>query len=169
MVRFNTTILKFGEQGEKTGWSYILITEELAQQLNPGNKKSFRVKGKLDEHPFAGIALMPMGDGTFIMALKASVRKAIRKRAGDTLTVMLEVDETPFTVPEDFMECLNDEPKALEYFNKLPAHHKKYFINWIESAKTFETKTKRMAQAVTALSKQMHYGLMIRSLKENRG
>jgi uncharacterized protein YdeI (YjbR/CyaY-like superfamily) len=61
---------------------------------------------------------------------------------------------------------LNDEPIALANFNKLPGSHQKYYSKWIESAKTEQTKTKRIAQAVNALTKNLHYGQMIRSLKK---
>ena len=71
MVEFTTIILQFAEQGEKTGWTYIEIPADIAQQLSPGNKKSFRVRGMLDGFAVAGMALMPMGEGNFIMALKA--------------------------------------------------------------------------------------------------
>ena len=73
MVKFTVTILKFGEQGEKTGWTYITIPAEIALQLMPDNKKSFRVKGKLDEYLIKGVALLPMGEGSFIMALNAAL------------------------------------------------------------------------------------------------
>jgi len=63
MIDFTTTILQFGQQGEKTGWHYIEIPADIAQQLKPGNKKSFRVKGKLDHFSFSGVALLPMGGG----------------------------------------------------------------------------------------------------------
>ncbi|HMG08210.1 MAG TPA: DUF1905 domain-containing protein, partial [Mucilaginibacter sp.] len=69
MVDFNTIILQFGEQGEKTGWTYIEIPADVAQEMKPGNKRSFRIKGKLDELPVAGMALMPMGEGNFILSL----------------------------------------------------------------------------------------------------
>ena len=82
MIKFTATILKFDKQGEKTGWTYITIPSEMAQQLYPGNKKSFRVKGKLDEHSIEGVALMPMGEGDFIMALNAGMRKGIGKTKG---------------------------------------------------------------------------------------
>jgi hypothetical protein len=75
MISFTTTILKFGQQGEKTGWTYILIPAELAGQLKPGHKKSFRVKGRLDQYPIKGVALLPMGEGDFIMALNAAHAK----------------------------------------------------------------------------------------------
>ena len=47
MLTFNTTIQKFGKQGEKTGWTYIVVPEKISKKLNPGVKKSYRVKGKL--------------------------------------------------------------------------------------------------------------------------
>ena len=39
MVHFITTILKFDKQGEKTGWTYIEIPADIAEQLKPNNKK----------------------------------------------------------------------------------------------------------------------------------
>lgn len=80
MVNFVTSILKFDQQGEKSGWTYITIPAKIAEQLQPGNKKSFRVKGKLDDHAINGVALLPMGGGDFIMALNADLRKAIGKK-----------------------------------------------------------------------------------------
>ena len=75
MIQFTTTIMQFGQQGEKTGWHYIEIPADIAQKLKPGNKKSFRVKGKLDDFSFSGVALLPMGGGRFIIALNKDLRK----------------------------------------------------------------------------------------------
>lgn len=165
MVSFSTTILKFDEQGEKTGWTYIEIPAEYAVKLKPGNKKSFRVKGKLDEHAIKGVALIPMGEGNFIMAINADMRKGIGKRKGAKLNVKLEVDDSPVTLSADLLDCLADEPKAMEHYKTLPPGHQKYFSNWIESAKTEPTKTKRIAMAVNALSRGMGYSEMIREQK----
>ncbi|MGZ3821499.1 MAG: DUF1905 domain-containing protein, partial [Mucilaginibacter sp.] len=102
MIEFTTIILQFAEQGEKTGWTYIEIPADIAQQMKPGNKKSFRVRGMLDAFPVRGMALMPMGDGNFIMALKAEVRKGIHKRAGAMLQVRLEEDiDFKVEMPDD--------------------------------------------------------------------
>ena len=61
------------------------------------------------------------------------------------------------------MDCLADEPAAIEFFKTLAGSHQRYFSKWIDSAKTIETKTKRIAWAVTALAKKQGYGEMIRS------
>ena len=167
MVQFTTIIQRFDKQGEKTGWTYIEIPVKIAQQLKPGNKKSFRVKGKLDDHAIKSMALMPMGDGDFIMPLNADIRKALGKRKGDKLKVQLQADEKLPELCADLLECLDDEPHAKEYFDSLPFSHRLYFSKWIESAKTAPTKAKRIAQAVTALSRNWGFPEMLRANKDH--
>ncbi len=167
MVQFNATILQFAAQGEKTGWSYINVPSKVAQQLKPGNKKSFRVKGKLDAYAIEGVALVPMGGGDFILAVNAAMRKGTGKRKGAVLKVQLQADDKPYQINREFVECMADEPAARAYFNSLPKGHQHYFSKWIESAKTEPTKTKRIAMAVSALAKKMGYPEMIRSQKKD--
>lgn len=168
MVQFSTVIKRFAEQGEKTGWTYIEIPAAFAQQLKPNNKKTFRVKGTLDDFAVAGVALMPMGGGDFIMPLNATIRKGIKKGQGALMRVKLAVDEKEIQPPTALMECLRDEPAALAHFNSLAKSHRLYFTRWILSAKTEGTKTKRIAQAVNALAKRLHFGEMLRALKKDR-
>jgi hypothetical protein len=167
MVKFKTKILQFKERaGEKTGWSYIKVSASYAQQLKPNNKRSFRIKGKLDDHPIAGMALIPMGEGDFILALKAAIRKAIRKQAGDTLEVQLEVDKKEIVPPKELLECLADEPEAQKAFKALPKSHQNWYGNWVKEAKTEGTRTRRIAQIVDSLLKKMSFSEMMRSYGE---
>lgn len=168
MIEYKTTILRFDKQGEKTGWTYIEIPEDIAQQLRPGNKKSFRVKGKLDKHAIKQMALLPMGAGNFILPLKADLRKAIGKKHGAQVLVCLTVDTSEFKLSDDFIACLEDEPKALAYFKTLTPGHQKYFSKWIEDAKTEPTKVKRITMAVNALAKSMGYPEMLRAEKAKK-
>lgn len=165
MISFNTIIKKFDKQGEKTGWTYIEIPEEIAVQLKPNQKTSFMVKGKLDNYSFNQVSLLPMGGGNFIMALKADVRKAIGKRMGYSLNVTMEADDSPFLLSEDFISCLNDEPNAETYFKSLPHSHQKYFSKWIDSAKSTSTKANRITMAVNALAQKKGYSEMMREHK----
>jgi hypothetical protein len=167
MVEFNAIILQFNEQGEKTGWSYIEIPADLAQQMKPGNKKSFRVKGMLDALPVSGMALMPMGEGNFIMALKAEIRKGLRKNAGAILQVKLEEDKDfKVEMPDDLKECFDFESEAFEFFNTLAKSHRDYFVKWIESAKTQETRAKRIVNTINAMLRKWDYGKMIREMRK---
>jgi hypothetical protein len=169
MIQYTTTILKFGSQGEKTGWTYIVIPVDVAQKLMPENKKSFRVKGKLDATAIKGVALLPMGGGEFIMPLKADLRKKIGKRHGAILNVQIAIDKAEFKINADLLECLEDDEKAKAFFNKLTGSHQRYFSKWIDSAKTDATKAKRIAQCLNAFSKNQNYGEMLRALKSERG
>jgi hypothetical protein len=159
---------KFDRQGEKTGWTYIEVPADLAQELKRGNRKEFKVKGKLDSHPINRVSLLPMGGGIFIMPVNAAMRKAIGKRHGAMVKVQLTEDKSEFVFDKDFMDCLNDEPGSSDFFKTLSGSHQRYFSKWIESAKTEQTKTKRIAQAVNALSKKMGYPEMLRALKKER-
>lgn len=153
--------------GEKTGWNYIEIPHDISEQLHPGTKTSYRVKGKLDGFAIKGVSLIPMGGGRFIMALNADMRKGIRKNNGAMVNVHLTVDTAYEIIPE-LLDCLSDEPAAMQYFNELPRSHQNYFSKWIESAKTDTTKAKRIAQTVNAMLKQQGYAEMIRSLKKEK-
>ena len=167
MIKFQTIIQKFGKKGEKTGWSYIVFTSALASKLKP-SKVSFRIKGHLDGHFFEGLALLPMGEGDFILPLNATLRKAIGKKHGDRLTVEMELDDRRLPLSADLMKCLKAEPDALAFFKSLPMSHQIYFSKWIESAKTAQTKTKRIVQTVASAALKQGYGEMMRAYRNSK-
>lgn len=167
MISFTTIIKKFGKQGEKTGWTYIEIPAGIADEINSGVKKSYRVKGKLDNYKISGVAILPIGGGVFIIPLNATMRKGIGKKNGAMLKVSLEMDTEPFKMNPDFMDCLADEPGAKKYFESLSGSHQKYFSKWIDAAKTEVTRTKRIAMAVNALSKKWGYPEMLRNSRKD--
>jgi hypothetical protein len=168
MIKFSSILQKFNEQGEKTGWTYIEVPAEIAQKLKPDNKKSFRVKGYLDDYYFEGKALLPMGEGDFIMALKTEIRKAIGKRKGAAVAVKMQADDNPVILNVDLIKCLSEEPEAQAFFKTLAPGHQKYFSNWIDSAKTETTKATRIAHTVTAMVRKEDYGTMLRRVKKER-
>lgn len=170
MISFSAILLKFIHQGEKTGWTYLEVPKSLTDQLKPGNKKSFRVKGMLDDYNFNGMALIPMGEGAFIMPLNAGIRKAIKKEKGDIVAVQLTEDhDYVVLIPLDLLACLNEEPDAYGFFQKLSKSNREYFIKWIDAAKTIATRDKRVVQTVIGLSKGLKYGQMIRMFKNKPG
>jgi len=168
MVRFTATMKKFEKQGEKTGWTYVEVPADLAQKIKPGNRKEFKVKGKLDNFTIHRVSLLPMGGGGFIMPVNATMRKAIGKRHGAMVKLQLTEDTTEFIFNQDFIECLTDEPNALSFFRTLPGSHQRYYSKWIDSAKTGQTKAKRIAQAVNGLAKKQNYSEMMRAIKKEK-
>jgi sugar phosphate isomerase/epimerase len=162
MISYTALIEKFGDKGEKTGWTYIEIPSEIAQQLKPGHKKSFRVKGKLDKHSIKGVSLLPMGEGCFIMPLNADVRKAIKKKRGEKILVKIEEDPEEKKISEELIACLQDAPKAWKVFGAMPDSHQRYYSNWVESAKTQVTKDKRIVKVVKGLSMGMTFAEILK-------
>lgn len=166
MITLQTVIKKFGSKGEKTGWTYIDIPQKTANILKPNCKKSFRVKGKIDEVEIKALALTPIGDGNFILAINASLRKSLKKIDGANVLIMIEEDEAAIILSPDMLECLKDEPIAFKYFDSLPGSHKNWFSNWVKSAKTIATCTKRIATVVKACQLKMSFSEMMKSYKE---
>jgi hypothetical protein len=167
-IGFETILQKFGSMGEKTGWTYIEVPGKVAKKLKPGYKKSFRVKGTIDKYQIEQVATIPMGDGKFIIAVNAGMRRAIRKKEGDKVSFLIELDEAEKPLFGPLLDCLKDEPAAWEHFTSLPRSHQQYYSNWIESAKTETTKIKRIAMAVNGLARKMDYGAMLREERERK-
>ena len=164
-VVFSTVLLKFDKKGEKTGWTYLEIPENLALKLNPHTRSSFRVKGWLDSLPIKLVALLPMGNGAFILPVNATMRRGLCKQVGATVALRLEEDLDPLPTSEDFLVCLADDATAQAFFEGLPKGHQNYYTKWIESAKTIETKAKRISMSIQGFRMGLGYGEMIRHFK----
>ncbi len=160
--------MRMGRHGEKTGWTYFYVPNAVAEVLKPGQKASFRVKGLLDDFPIKLVSTIPMGsraeidDASFIIPVNADMRRGIGKEAGATVRVMLELDTDPLPQSDDLLICLADEPVALAYFEKITPSHRSYYVKWIESAKTHETKAKRIANTVTGMARGLTYAEILK-------
>jgi Domain of unknown function (DUF1905)/Bacteriocin-protection, YdeI or OmpD-Associated len=161
MVEFEAIIEKYAKNGEKTGWTFIEIPLDIAEQIKPKTRTAYRVKGSLNNYEIRQVALVPIGEGNFIIALNAEMRKQIKKQVGDKIQVKLPISA-------DLLASLELEPSALEVFNSFPKGHQRYYSNWVESAKTYETKSKRIYMCLFGLINKMDYGQMIRHFKNEK-
>jgi hypothetical protein len=164
MLHIVTSIERFDKKGEKTGWHFLEISATQARKLKD-SKVSFRVKGTIDALTIQKTALIPMGNGDFILPLNATMRKAIGKKQGDKITLNLELDERKLILSPDLISCLKEDPAALQFFKSLPPSHQQYYSKWIESAKTSATKAKRIVISMEGFGKKQGYGEMMRAYK----
>ena len=137
----------------KGGWTYVVISEI------PKDKHAHfgmvRVKGTIDNYAIKQYNLMPMRGDTLFFPIKASIRKVIKKNAGDMVHVVLHHDNSPVEIPEELEICLRDEPAAYETFMSYSDSEKKAFIDWIYSAKREETKISRIAKTMGKLQRKL--------------
>ena len=135
----------------KGGWTFAKIPEI------PQDKKAHfgwvKVRGTIDDFEIRKYHLMPMGNGNLFLPVKAEIRKKIKKQEGDLVHIILYIDNEPLKVPDEMFLCLQDEPKALKFFNSLSESEQNFYIKYIYSAKKEETKIDRLAKTINRLLK----------------
>ena len=166
MHSFKSIIYRYSSKGEKTGWFFVEIPGDIIPKLKLKDRKGFRIRGAMDDVKFEKLSTYPNGEGGYIIAINADMRKKLGKKDGATISIKFEVDKSKPIQSKELIECLREEKTAEERFNSLQLSHRNYYHRYVCSAKTDATRAGRILNVINAMLKNQNYGEMIRSLKE---
>ncbi len=112
------------------------------------------VKGTINGFPFRS-SLMNMGDG-HMMVVNAQMRAGACCKAGDTVHVVMELDEEKRTVelPSYLKKIINSGSETKERWSQLSFTQQKEHVQAIEAARKPETREKRIAAVKDMLRKK---------------
>ncbi len=118
-----------------------------------GRKGRVPVKGTINGVPFRS-SLMNMGQG-HMMAVNSELRAAAKCKAGDTVEVIMELDEDKRSVlvPSYLKKIISGDSKASQFWSTLSFTHQKEYVQEIDGAKKPETRENRIARMMDALRK----------------
>lgn len=138
-LTITTTLEPFGPA------TAIILTDDQVAALGAP------VRVTIDGHS-ARLRLAVMGGQNCVGISKAN-RAELGVDIGDTVTALIEVDDTPreVEVPAALAEALAADPVAAQAFEKLAFTHRKEYAVWVAEAKREETRERRVGQALEML------------------
>lgn len=143
-MRFRGTI----EQAGKTATG-IQVPDEVVTSLGPSRRPP--VRATVNGYTYRS-SVASMG-GRYMLSISAEVRARAGVSGGDEVEVDLELDSEPreVSVPSDVAVALDHEPDAKQFFQGLSYSNQRRLVMAIDSAKTAETRQRRIDKTVAGL------------------
>jgi Bacteriocin-protection, YdeI or OmpD-Associated/Domain of unknown function (DUF1905) len=144
-MKFTATVLLSGKT--TTG---VVVPPEVVDALGAGRRpKVFAIIG---DYTFRN-SVAPMND-CYMLPINAGVRKDTGIRGGDVVEIDLRLDTEPreVAVPADLAAALSRAPGAEEFFTSLSYANRKWHVDQAESAKTAETRSRRIERSIAMLA-----------------
>ena len=139
-VSFETTL---AGSGGRTG---VVVPDAVIDRLGAGRRPAVHVE--LNGHRYRSTVAV-MG-GQCMFGVSAAVREATGLQAGDPVSVALTVATSPreVDVPADLETALAQDAQVQAFFAGLSNSLQRYHVDNVRSARTPETRQRRIDQAV---------------------
>lgn len=129
----------------KGAWTYHLIIPR-TRDLK-GKWGDLKVSGTIDGYPFGIKNLMPHKGEDKWMSLNGTIRKAIGKSSGDTVTVTMHLEMAPHTDQQGVLACFR-YAYVLSAFENLPVKDRESIMADILTPSTEEVKAKKIVKYI---------------------
>jgi hypothetical protein len=146
---------RLASRGPGAAWTFLEIPFNVEKTF--GSKARVPVAGTMNGFAFRN-SLLPQGDGTHAMAVSKALQTGAKARAGDLVSVSIEVDraERTVVVPSELKKRLASHPQARTVFDSLSYSHRKEFAEWVGSAKQPETRERRAEKSIALVLERKH-------------
>ncbi|MGH3739053.1 MAG: YdeI/OmpD-associated family protein [Micromonosporaceae bacterium] len=136
---------------EAAGGGGCVVELPAAMVTALGGKARVRVRGHLNGVEFRSNTAVY--GGRRLLGVHKAVRLASGVDFGDTVTVELEIDDTPreVVVPPELASALASEPELDAAYQRMSFSHRNEYATWVAEAKRPETRQRRAAQALEKL------------------
>ena len=131
------------------GNGYVFFPYDVQKEF--GTRGQVPVKVSFDGVPSTG-TMVKYGHPQHMVPLLKAIREQIGRAFGDTVSVVVERDETVRTVevPSELATLMKKEG-VLATFEKLSYTNRKEYCRWITEAKKEETRANRLAKSIEML------------------
>lgn len=139
-VSFDAELTAFGNN---TG---VVVPPEVIDELDAGKRPAVDV----DLHGYKFRSTIGVMGGQSLISVSAAIRKDTGLAAGDPINVTLTLNDTPreVSIPEDFAAVMRRSAGTEEFFAALSNSLQRYHVDQITSAKTDETRQRRIDKAI---------------------
>ncbi len=84
---------------------------------------------------------------------QAGIDSVLASKQSGLWDFMEDVDK--LIKPDDLIQCLNEHPPAMQFFDAFSKSNKRFILRWIKLAKTESTRQKRILETATLASKNL--------------
>lgn len=132
-------------------YTVVFLPDDLAAELPFDAHPRLRMSGEINDAPVAG-AWQPVRGRWYLMLNKTTLR-AIEAAVGDEVEVRFRIEpQDAVDAPDDLLAAIAREPAAAATWSKMTAGQRRGSSHMVNSAKTAETRRRRILAVVEALA-----------------
>jgi len=150
-ARAGPAVLRFEARLVRSPEAAGSLTLNLPKVISAKLAGMTNVEGTINDHPFRAALESDGGTGQWLRLNKA-MREGADVNAGDTVKLAILGPEPEPRIPADLQVAFAASRGAKALWTDLTSLGRRDWIRWIESAKTPETRTRRVTRTVEQLS-----------------